>query len=211
MAEEKGVLPVYLNGLCGDIDPLTCEDGARGARIDAFAAAILSALTDEIELPMRVFGGEVADEIRLLPVSREDIESAAERAASRPDAIPGADRVARAWEPEMLSKFDDLPSREPISVHYLVLGGVPVAALPFEGFCAIGQKIRDVLGDTRALTLGCADELLGYLPTRDDIARGAYAAHESTFLYHRLPVLPGEAERLGRELGARLKEEQAHG
>ena len=27
----------------------------------------------------------------------------------------------------------------------------------------------------------------------------------------RLPVLPGEAERLGRELGARLKEEQAHG
>lgn len=208
MAEEKGVLPVYLNGLCGDIDPLTREDGAR---IDAFAAAILSALTDEIELPMRVFGGEVADEIRLLPVSREDIESAAERAASRPDAIPGADRVARAWEREMLSKFDDLPSREPISVHYLVLGGVPVAALPFEGFCAIGQKIRDVLGDTRALTLGCADELLGYLPTRDDIARGAYAALESTFLYHRLPVLPGEAERLGRELGARLKEEQAHG
>ena len=211
MAEEKGVLPVYLNGLCGDIDPLTCEDGARDARIDAFAAAILSALTDEMELPMRVFGGEVADEIRLLPVSREDIESAAERAASRPDAIPGADRVARAWEREMLSKFDDLPSREPISVHYLVLGGVPVAALPFEGFCAIGQKIRDVLGDTRALTLGCADELLGYLPTRDDIARGAYAALESTFLYHRLPVLPGEAERLGRELGARLKEEQAHG
>lgn len=208
MAEEKGVLPVYLNGLCGDIDPLTCEDGAR---IDAFAAAILSALTDEIELPIRVFGGEVADEIRLLPVSREDIESAAERAASRPDAIPGADRVARAWEREMLSKFDDLPSREPISVHYLVLGGVPVAALPFEGFCAIGHKIRDVLGDTRALTLGCADELLGYLPTRDDIARGAYAALESTFLYHRLPVLPGEAERLGRELGARLKEEQAHG
>ena len=208
MAEEKGVLPVYLNGLCGDIDPLTREDGAR---IDAFAAAILSALTDEMELPMRVFGGEVADEIRLLPVSREDIESAAERAASRPDAIPGADRVARAWEREMLSKFDDLPSREPISVHYLVLGGVPVAALPFEGFCAIGQKIRDVLGDTRVLTLGCADELLGYLPTRDDIARGAYAALESTFLYHRLPVLPGEAERLGRELGARLKEEQTHG
>ena len=68
-----------------------------------------------------------------------------------------------------------------------------------------------MLGDTRALTLGCADELLGYLPTRDDIARGAYAALESTVLYHRLPVLPGEAERLGRELGARLKEEQTHG
>ncbi len=210
MAEEKGAKPLFLNGLCGDIDPLPCEDDARDARIDAFASAILSALTDDTELPMHVFGGEIADEIRLLPVSREDITGAADSAASRPNAIPGAERVARVWESEMLSRFDSLPSREPISVHYLNLGGVPIIALPFEGFCAIGHKIRDVLGDSRALTLGCADELLGYLPTRDDIERGAYAALESTFLYHRLPVLPGEAERLGRELGARLREEQAH-
>ena len=210
-AEERGWRPVYLNGLCGDIDPIPCADDLRDERMDAFAAAILSALTDEMELPLRVSGGEVADEIRLQPVSREDIAEAATRAASRPDAIPGAARVARAWEQEMLSRFDELPSREPISVHYLMLGGVPIVALPFEGFCAIGHTIRDVLGDTRALTLGCADELLGYLPTRDDIERGAYAALESTFLYHRLPVLPGEAERLGHELGARLKEEQMHG
>lgn len=210
MAEEGGARSLFLNGLCGDIDPLPCEDDARDARIDAFASAILSALKDETELPMHVSGGELADEIRLLPVSRADITGAADGAAARPNAIPGADRVARVWEKEMLSKFDELPSREPISVHYLKLGGVPIVALPFEGFCAIGHKIRDVLGDSRALTLGCADELLGYLPTRDDIERGAYAALESTFLYHRLPVLPGEAERLGQELGARLKEEQSH-
>ena len=104
-----------------------------------------------------------------------------------------------------------LPDTVGVSEGQTVTDEMKMQALPFEGFCAIGQKIRDVLGDTRALTLGCADELLGYLPTRDDIARGAYAALESTFLYHRLPVLPGEAERLGRELGARLKEEQAHG
>ena len=104
-----------------------------------------------------------------------------------------------------------LPDTVGASEGQTVTDEMKMQALPFEGFCAIGHKIRDVLGDTRALTLGCADELLGYLPTRDDIARGAYAALESTFLYHRLPVLPGEAERLGRELGARLKEEQAHG
>jgi hypothetical protein len=54
--------------------------------------------------------------------------------------------------------------------------------------------------------LGCGEELLGYLPTRDDIAREAYAALESTFLYKRLPVVPGEAERLGEETGRRLRE-----
>ena len=56
-----------------------------------------------------------------------------------------------------------------------------------------------------SMVLGCAEELLGYLPTKDDIARGAYAALESTFLYKRLPVVPGEAERLGEELGNGLK------
>ena len=38
-----------------------------------------------------------------------------------------------------------------------------------------------------------------------DIARGTYAALESTFLYKRLPVVPGEAERLGEEIGASMK------
>ena len=53
----------------------------------------------------------------------------------------------------------------------------------------------------------CAEELLGYLPTRDDISRGAYAALESTFLYKRLPVVPGEAERLGEAIGRALAEQ----
>ena len=35
--------------------------------------------------------------------------------------------------------------------------------------------------------------------------REAYAALESTFLYKRLPVVPGEAERLGEEVGRALK------
>lgn len=65
--------------------------------------------------------------------------------------------------------------------------------------------MRALCGRENALVLGCAEELLGYLPTKDDIARGAYAALESTFLYKRLPVVPGEAERLGETLGAALE------
>ena len=78
-------------------------------------------------------------------------------------------------------------------------------ALPFEGFTRIGMDIRRIIGRHDALTLGCAEELLGYLPTKDDIKRGAYAALESTFLYKRLPVVPGEAERIGQEMGDALK------
>ena len=85
-----------------------------------------------------------------------------------------------------------------------VLGGVPVLALPFEGFTAIGQEVRRIISREDCLVLGCGEELLGYLPTKDDIARGAYAALESTFLYKRLPVVPGEAERLGEAMGRAL-------
>ena len=37
------------------------------------------------------------------------------------------------------------------------------------------------------------------------LQKGGYAALESTFLYRRLPVVSGEAERLGDELGRALK------
>ena len=69
----------------------------------------------------------------------------------------------------------------------------------------IGQEVRDALNRQDGLMLGCGEELLGYLPTRDDIAREAYAALESTFLYKRLPVVPGEAERLGHEMGKAME------
>ena len=105
----------------------------------------------------------------------------------------------------MLEKLDRLTDTEAICGKYLILGGVPIVAVPFEGFTCIGQEIREIIGREDALTLGCAEELLGYLPTKDDIKRGAYAALESTFLYKRLPVVPGEAERLGEEMGKALK------
>ena len=104
----------------------------------------------------------------------------------------------------MLAKLADLRDTEDITSKYLLLGGVPVVAFPFEGFTKIGQEVRDILDRPDALMLGCGEELLGYLPTRDDIAREAYAALESTFLYKRLPVVPGEAERLGEDMGKEL-------
>ena len=105
----------------------------------------------------------------------------------------------------MLEKLDTLRETEDILCKAVILGGVVVLALPFEGFTLIGQEVRSIIGRPDTLVLGCAEELLGYLPTKDDIDREAYAALESTFLYKRFPVVPGEAERLGEELGQALK------
>lgn len=200
---EKGCESLFLNGLCGDIDPWqpTPERLTECARLvtDVFSSSAIS-------LPLTLEAGAIPFTLRLTPVTREDITSAAKTAVEKnggPDQ-PAA-RVALIWEKEMLEKLDRLSPEEPISVKYVVLGGVPVIALPFEGFTRIGMDIRQIIGRPDALTLGCAEELLGYLPTKDDIKRGAYAALESTFLYKRLPVVPGEAERIGEEMGIALK------
>ena len=98
----------------------------------------------------------------------------------------------------------DLPDTRTVTVAACDLGSHLLLALPFEGFTKIGQEVRRITGREDCLVLGCGEELLGYLPTKDDIARGAYAALESTFLYKRLPVVPGEAERLGEAMGHAL-------
>lgn len=202
--QEKGYESLFLNGLCGDIDPWQPSH----ERLTECAQLVTDVfMSSKHELPLTLEAGAIPFVLRLTPVTREDITSAAQTAVERAGGPeePAA-RVALIWEQEMLEKLDRLQPEEPISVKYAVIGGVPVIALPFEGFTRIGMDIRGIIQRNDALTLGCAEELLGYLPTKDDIKRGAYAALESTFLYKRLPVVPGEAERIGEEMGAALRQ-----
>jgi len=203
LLDSEGMQTIYLNGLCGDIDPSKMDD----ALLDDFAKLMVTHYHGEKRaLPLTLEGGSLPFTLKLLPVTREDIHQAALQAVEQAGgAERPAARVALIWEQEMLEKFDSLSDRESITVKYLLIGGVPVIAFPFEGFTQIGQDVRRLCGREDALVLGCAEELLGYLPTKDDIARGTYAALESTFLYKRLPVVPGEAERLGEEIGASMK------
>ena len=201
--EELGYASIYLNGLCGDIDPWKPTD----ARLNEFAQIVTDAFTADAQpLPLTMAAGELPFTLRLSSVTEEEIRGAAAHAV---ELAGGADRpaarVALTWEKEMLAKLAQLRPTEEITCKYLLLGGVPVVAFPFEGFTMIGQEVRRILGREDGLMLGCGEELLGYLPTRDDIAREAYAALESTFLYKRLPVVPGEAERLGQDMGLALE------
>ena len=201
--DAQGMRSIYLNGLCGDIDPTKQDD----ALLNSFAELVVSRCSKAKKtLPLTLDGGKFPFTLQLTPVKIEDIQAAAAQAVSRAGgAEEPAARVALTWEKEMMEKFSRLNMQEDIVVKYLLVGGVPVMALPFEGFTQIGMDIRSISGREDALILGCAEELLGYLPTKDDISRGTYAALESTFLYKRLPVVPGEAERLGEEMGRALE------
>lgn len=204
---KQGAQVMYLNGLCGDIDPIRCLPEERNARIERFAKTICEAVNGQRhELPLTVFGTQIDESVRVLQVTKEDIHRIADAAAAHETNPPGGARVARVWEKEMLEGFDQLTDEERFPVRCLFLGGVPIIALPFEGYTLTGMLIREQLKDQRALVLGCADQLMGYLPTEDDIERHSYAAQDASFLYKRLPSRRGEAERIGREVGRKLSE-----
>ena len=203
--EEEGFLSIYLNGLCGDIDPIRCAPEDRPARLENFAQTVHDAMLGPMnDLPMTAAGGEIEEAVKLIPVGKEDIQRIADQASAQETNPPGGGRVARVWEKEMLERLDLLQPEERFFVRYIRLGGVMIAALPFEGYTKTGMLIREAVGDQRALVLGCADQLMGYLPTEDDIDRHSYAAQDASFLYKRLPARRGEAERIGRDVGKKL-------
>ena len=204
--EKMGADGLYLNGLCGDIDPIRCQEGEREKRLSDFADTVLSALHGEGEaLPLSLACGAVEETLFLRSLTREQLHALSDEANRQETVPPGGGRVARAWERELMEKAWPLPTQETFSSHYLCLGGVPIVALPFEGYTQTGVIIRRILSDERALCLGCQEEMLGYLPTMDDYDRRSYAAQDAFFLYRRVPTLRGEAERIGNAIGEKLK------
>ncbi len=203
--EEKGFQALYLNGACGDIDPIRCAKEERPARLRGFADTICQGMEGEsVSLPLTISGGQLEDKLKLQQITPEDIRRMADAANEQETDPPGGGRAARAWEQEMLETYDPNKTEEAFHVRYLALGGVLIAALPFETYTLTGMLIRKALGDDNALVLGCAEEMMGYLPTMDDYDRGSYASRDAFFLYRRIPTLRGEAERLGEELGKKL-------
>ena len=204
LVDETGCLSVFLNGVCGDIDP---AEKTRERR-DAFAQAIADVFSAaEKPLPLAFRAGAIPFELRTVVMDRAARHAAvAATVAAHGGPDEAASKPALVWEKNMLAREGSLTGREAIRARYLILGGVPIVSVPFEGYTHIGEIARAVAGREDALVLGCQEEMLGYLPTKDDIRQGGYAALESTYLYRRLPVEPGEAERLGEALGRALKD-----
>jgi len=205
--EMLGAASIYLNGVCGDIDPLPAPEGTTAEEnlisiADAIAEAYLRNLS-----PCRssVSSGRLSETLSLLPLTKEQVKATAARAVSKyPDENEPAAKVARIWEREMLEK-PEIPAEEAITCGFGVLGDMGIVALPFEAFTHTGMLIRNAIGSEKVMVLGCAEELLGYLPVKEDIENEAYAALESAFLYKRVPPAAGEAERLGYAIGEKLK------
>ena len=204
--EKKGMLSIYLNGVCGDIDPLPPKERQTNEENLLYIADTITEafLRNLVPCTPHVSAGRLSETLSLLPLTKEEVKKTAAHAASKyASEQEPACQVARIWEREMLEK-DEIPTKEDITCGYGKVGDMGIVALPFEAFTKTGLLIREAIGSEKVMVLGCAEELLGYLPVKEDIEQEAYAALESAFLYKRVPPAPGEAERLGYAIGSLL-------
>lgn len=199
--DRNGLDAMFLNGLCGDIDPLPCSPGLEESRLLAFAQAIVTTfLKGGDMLPISLKTGSIGAQLNLRSLSPEEIQAYLQATVKQTgDPNHPKVRVAKQWA-QRFSELAALPKSEPVGLAYAMIGGTGLMALPFEGFTLTGQLVRDATDRQDTLVLGYMGELLGYLPTAQDIRQGGYAALESVFLYQRLPPQAGEAERLGKAL-----------
>lgn len=90
LMEEKGFASIYLNGLCGDIDPWKPTD----ARLEEFAQDAFAA--DSQPLPLQMEAGELPFTLWLTSVTEGEIRGAAAHAV---EVSGGADKPAARVAP----------------------------------------------------------------------------------------------------------------
>ena len=201
-----GIHAVFLNGPCGDVDPLSnAHRWGCGS-----------------EHTLNVYGRDLARAVRQGLTRTTDVDPAPLRVASRPCQILGqrpslddlttlkadaSERLRRApdagarldleWAEEMLDRLDrgTLSERMAAEVQVFGLGTAAVVGLAGEVFTGVGQRIREALPGTPLILAATTNGLLGYIPTREDIQAEGYASNLACKIYRMLVPRPGEGER----------------
>lgn len=173
--ETRGSKAIFLQGFCGDIDPVTnMNRWGKGRKEDlilygkilsqrAFKAEkytppskgkILKVVEKRIKLPLEV-------------CRKSDIEKETKSFLESNKGFPSAERLIEEWKKkayESHAAFIKKPYIENVPIHVVSIGNLNVLGLPGEVFCRIGLKLQK---KWRTLfTLGYANGNIGYLPTR---------------------------------------------
>jgi hypothetical protein len=214
--EAKGRRGVFLQGFCGDIDPVsqrnrwgegTKDDlalygGLAASRLikaegylQPIEAPVIRALESRVDLPLRIYN---APRIRRFAAAF----------AEKYQAFPGGPRFAEDWMRRALAGRD-AARRDPfvhgVPVQAMTIGPVRLAGLPGEVFSDFGPALRR--GRDPLFPVGFANGDVGYIPTRRAYADPTdYAAWCAPMFYQLFPFTPDVGARLMSRARAHLRQ-----
>lgn len=195
--ETRGGVGVFLQGACGDIDPVVyLESGwGRGTFEDceSIADRLVDAAEDalgsaprESDMSLRV-GSDVVTVPLDPPPSHADLDRMiAEWEMSRPvDQDAGTDwreqETFLRWAGRIRDAVarDAVPSSFNAHITAAAIGDLRIFAVPFEPYCDIGLRVKAQLGPGSTAFVGYANGVHGYLASRWAKERGGYGADTS--------------------------------
>ncbi len=207
---EHGYAGLFLNGFCGDLDPVSNQiEWASGTAATVaeygqrLAAAVLENLTRGQVMKdrkMDVF----ALECELALQEYDEAKIAATVARYRNENNQNA---VDPWAEKQKQRLRDLaePYQEIITVPVLRLGSLVLVGFPGEPFFELGDILAEALPGYTVLAVSNSNESLRYIATKEDIAKDAYGGLTSSFVYGVLPLEAGAGEKLARNTGQKIR------
>jgi hypothetical protein len=196
--EKRGCLGVFLNGVCGDIDPVsnlerwgsgtTQTVEAYGAYIVDGMAAALTAFSGDIPLA----GALWTVEVQLADWSEQQMDQVVEQVRGETGEVysgSGYYRAALDWRRGLLeAKARGEGKLERSEIQVLTLGDLVLVGLAYEAFTELAFNIRAAFPNREIWVLGNANATTGYMPRRKDLEEGSgYGTVGSCIAYGRMP------------------------
>lgn len=203
---------VFLNGPCGDIDPLsnTIAWGAGTTRtLELYARDLATVVRqglrenandwkfDEIkaishQIPLDV---EIPD-VETLKTELDDLFTALETEPGNPII-----KVDILWHEHMIKLHaeNNTDRARNAEIHVIACGDVVFAGLSCEAFTRLGTIIRSGAPGKTVMVAACANGVVGYIATREDVEHNGYASYGAAKLYGFGLARPGAGEKWAEE------------
>jgi len=217
--EEKGYLGMFLNGVCGDIDPeINAYAWGTGTpeTFDKYAGWILEGFEENlkpicwdgpvkaalVDIDIPFVGWEEKDVLDYL----ETVKNAAD---SNDPANPSpALKATTGWSNNLIKQLRAGGGKqETIQVQILSIGDIVIVGYPYETYTRIGLHAIKTLPGKLVLPLGNANEPLAYIAVREALGGTSYGAIGSCIAYgNRFPFSPDAPDVLMEKVAEALTE-----
>jgi len=207
--ESGGDRGLFLQGFCGDIDPVVYLNRRLGATAADLAlyGQVLAARARKAQGQTAYVSGARLGAIErrvglpLLVPSKGDLKKEAEAALKSNREFPQVRKIIRDWRERAEKKHTDFrksPWMENVPLQTMAVGGLKILGLPGEVFCGYGLRLRRSW--PALMTAGYANGDVGYLPTRRAYGTpGDYACYFAPKFYALFPFSPAVETILLRE------------
>lgn len=213
--ERFGGVTLFLNGACGNINPLRRGDFEAAAWVgETIANAAIAALEQAQPQEIGNLAGSSAEvSLPLKPmVAKAEVERylqharAAVELHTKPDNYEGQRRAAEVQRAEeqarrleagrtRLVAWGAVDGQMTAQVQALVIGGVGLVGLPGENFVELGLGLKAAAGGP-LMVVGYCNRSVGYVPTRAAYPEGGYEVTSSFLAPGAGETLAGAAQAL---------------